>query len=383
MGPKVNCYAHGVLLSVLLCLAAIATVAPRAEGFIYWTSGPPGGTIGRANPDGIGKDKSFITGASNACGVAVNATHIFWAGPFSPIGRANLDGTGIQPSLISGTNFPCGVAVDGAHVYWANSVGHTIGRANPDGTEVDQSFIATDGFVLWVAVDAGHVYWGNHDSGSIGRASLDGTGVDQGFIAPAAPTGIAVNAEHIYWGDRNAHAIGRASLDGTGVDPSFITGVNSPAGVAVQGAHVYWANHVSDSIGRANLDGTGVTQSLFSADGPVYGIAVDGLSQPLAPNTFSIDKVKRNVRLGTARVTVRVPGPGELALARTTRVEDSVQPVTQAGKAWLLIRVPRFSQAAQRLQATGKVRVRANITYTPDGIAEPKLKSKVLRLVLD
>src|SRR6185436_13111989 len=107
------------------------------------------------------------------CGVAVDASHIYWAASAS-IGRADLNGTGVpDPDFITGTTNACGVAVDGAHVYWAN--GNTIGRANLDGSSPNQNFITgTTG--CSVAVDATHIYWGNGslgNTGRIGRANLN------------------------------------------------------------------------------------------------------------------------------------------------------------------------------------------------------------------
>jgi virginiamycin B lyase len=58
----------------------------------------------------------------------------------------------VNRSFITGAQSPCGVAVDATHIYWANSTGFvrvngsvvsTIGRAKLDGTAVDQSFIRT------------------------------------------------------------------------------------------------------------------------------------------------------------------------------------------------------------------------------------------------
>jgi Low-density lipoprotein receptor repeat class B len=46
--------------------------AVQADAFVYWANGFTG-TIRRANLDGSGVDQSFITGASDPAGVAVDA----------------------------------------------------------------------------------------------------------------------------------------------------------------------------------------------------------------------------------------------------------------------------------------------------------------------
>jgi virginiamycin B lyase len=85
--------------------------APR---HVYWTN-LDADTIGRANLDGTGVNQSFITGASDPAGVAVDATHVYWSNAGTDtgtIGRANLDGTGANQSFITGASGPAGVAVD-------------------------------------------------------------------------------------------------------------------------------------------------------------------------------------------------------------------------------------------------------------------------------
>src|SRR5918994_929963 len=192
--------ARGAVIFLAALLAAALAFAPRADGFVYWTNFTSG-TIGRANLNGTGANQSFITGANanDLDGVAVDATHVYWAN-FNTglsIGRANLNGTGANNSFISGVSDPCGVAVDGSHVYWANQLpaAGTIGRANLNGTGADQSFITGADSPCGVAADAAHLYWANTDGDTIGRANLNGTGPNQSFITGASvPTGVAVDA---------------------------------------------------------------------------------------------------------------------------------------------------------------------------------------------
>jgi Calx-beta domain len=91
-------------------------------GHLYWANSL--GTIGRANLDGTGADANFVqagqAGEDLTCGVAVDSAHLYWArGALNPpdagdgIGRANLDGTGANRTFIT-TPQPLGVAVDAA-----------------------------------------------------------------------------------------------------------------------------------------------------------------------------------------------------------------------------------------------------------------------------
>lgn len=244
---------------------------------IYWGTGS---TIGRANVDGSGVNRSFVTGASTPTGVAVDGQHVYWTNHGTgTIGRADLIGTAINQSFITGAASPDGLAVDAQHIYWGNGPGsYSVARANLDGSGVNQSFITGSLNPVGLALDGQHIYWADWSStgsGRIGRANLDGSGVNHSFITTSSiPAGVAVDAQHIYWG--NGSAIGRANLDGSGVNQTFITGVNGATGVAVDGQHVYWINHGNGTIGRANLDGTGVDESFIANAGAVWGVAVGG-----------------------------------------------------------------------------------------------------------
>jgi hypothetical protein len=113
----------------------------------WWAPSSPAAIV-RANVDGTGVDDQFITGlaiprspafqTAGPCGIAVAGKYIYWmnsaeSGKPVPIGRANLDGTGVNKRFITGvTNGFCGIAVVGGHIYW--TTGGFVGRANLDGT---------------------------------------------------------------------------------------------------------------------------------------------------------------------------------------------------------------------------------------------------------
>jgi hypothetical protein len=95
-------------------------------------------------------------------------------------------------------------------------------------------------------------------------------------------------------------------------------------------------------------------------------------------NEFSFGKVKKNKRKGTAKLTVNVPGPGELDLAKTKKVKADEESVEAAGKKKLSVR-PK-GKAKRNLNNRGKAKVRANVTYTPTG-GTPNTESKRIKLV--
>jgi hypothetical protein len=75
--------------------------------------------------------------------------------------------------------------------------------------------------------------------------------------------------------------------------------------------------------------------------------------------------VKRNKEKGTARLALEVPGPGALELAKADSVKGARKRADPKGKARLPVR-PR-GEAKQRLKRKGKVKVTAEVTYTPQG----------------
>ena len=99
----------------------------------------------------------------------------------------------------------------------------------------------------------------------------------------------------------------------------------------------------------------------------------------LPDNSFTFGKLKRNLKKGTAKLTVNVPGGGELELAKTKKVKADDESAEDAGKEKLLVK-PR-GKAKKKLNQTGKAKVKAKVTYTPTG-GEPNTESKKVTLKL-
>jgi virginiamycin B lyase len=362
-----------VALAVAVGLAL--SLASGADAFVYWdnNSGEYSSIatiVGRANLDGSGTNLSFVSGASNPCGVAVDAHHIYWAlATGTTIARANLDGSNVDPNFITGATSPCGVAVDGQHIYWANGgeyTGSTIGRANLDGTNVDESFISGADNPDAVAIDGTYIYWANRGpeyagNATIGRAKLDGTNVDESFITGASgPCGIAVDSAHVYWTNQpvvlvqvgggqgfqyETNTIGRANLDGSSPNQDFITGPPgipmppSLCGVAVDSAHLYWTldeqfGAFAPSIARANLDGSNVNESFISVAGGgshgARGVAVDSLVPSATQLTPSPSAITFGQPMSfTATVTRGNPPEGSSAPTGTVSFAVTGEPSVQ------------------------------------------------------
>jgi hypothetical protein len=290
--------------------AVLTTPVPLEEGrfHVYWADptldwtanelGPIAATatIGGANLDGSGMGESAVTGVESPCGVAVDASHLYWANRRQDgLGRGNLDGSRLDNLFVRAAagSYPCGVAVDATYVYWTNhgstARGTTIGRARLDGSGADSNFIGGALNPCGVAVDDRYIYWVNEGAsatsgGTIGRARLDGSEADPAFIVTDAllPCGVAVDATYVYWANGLGGAIGRARADGSEVQNAFIGGARWPCGVAVDANHLYWGNAGKSSgstgdpaIGRAALDGSNVEQAWVSGMQGICGVAID------------------------------------------------------------------------------------------------------------
>ncbi len=338
----------------------------------------------------------FIHSTGDVCGLAVNATHVFWASRSSnAIGRANLDGSDPNYSFVVGADEPCGVAIDGSHVYWANFGGTTIGRANLDGTDATQDFIEAGSSPCGVAVNGSSVFWGSGSGSSLGRADLDGGSVVQSFVPTAASVcGVAVNASHIFWSDFLG-TIGRADIGGTNAEPEFIAGLDRPCSIAVDATHVYWAEDAIDSgrIGRANLNGTGVDRGFLPDLGLPCAVAVDSVyyvPPPLPQSSIRFGKLKRNPSRGVAFLAVDVPDSGHFVVTGSPGLSwrfagEGVGPaLSGGGRKWLRIWPSAKGwdghNIRRQLRNKGRARVNVRVKYS-EPMKAPTTKAKSLTLV--
>jgi Domain of unknown function (DUF1929) len=86
---------------------------------------------------------------------------------------------------------------------------------------------------------------------------------------------------------------------------------------------------------------------------------------PSPSNEFSFGEVKRNKRKGTAMLTVNVPGAGELDLTETKNVKADDESAVASGTEKLLVK-PK-GKAKKKLIGKGKAKVKAEVTFAPDG----------------
>jgi 6-phosphogluconolactonase (cycloisomerase 2 family) len=146
-----------------------------------------------------------------------------------------------------------------------------------------------------------------------------------------------------------------------------VPGLAGAASVAVSadGRSLYVASFNDDAIARFNRE---------LSPTPAQPLPVGAAPS----NEFSFGKVKRNKKKGTAKLIVTVPGPGGLELAKNKKVKGAEKPAEAAGRAKLPIKPKR--KAKQKLDEKGKVKVKAEVTYTPTG-GTSNTKQKKVKLI--
>jgi hypothetical protein len=95
-----------------------------------------------------------------------------------------------------------------------------------------------------------------------------------------------------------------------------------------------------------------------------YEIALNAEIDPTS--TFTLDAVTRNKNKGTATIAATVPNPGELTgSGKGVNAAVLSRKVRAPGRVRLLVKAK--GKRKRRLNSTGKLRVRPEITYTPTG----------------
>jgi YVTN family beta-propeller protein len=96
-----------------------------------------------------------------------------------------------------------------------------------------------------------------------------------------------------------------------------------------------------------------------------------------APNNFKFGKLKRNVRKGTAKLTITVPVDGKVIVAGK-KVKRAQRSAKKAGKVVLNIR-PK-PKAKKQLAKKGSAKVRVKVTFFPTG-GDKLTKSRPVKLI--
>jgi len=175
--------ATGALTDTLTGAAAFTVTGDTCTG----TSLVAGGTCTvavRFAPASIATDTARLTGVSAnpavtatapLTGTGVRPRFLYWT---DQIGTASgtvsvipLTGVGTPTTLVTGQASPAGVAVDASHIYWADSGSGTVSERSLTGGITIALYVSTFAAPSGVAFDSGHVYWANSGNGTINETS--------------------------------------------------------------------------------------------------------------------------------------------------------------------------------------------------------------------
>ena len=316
---------RAVLVAMLAALALMLLPDVAGANFVYWANDNQT-SIGRAKINGTGANTNFITGVNGVHGVAIDSKFIYWTtlnGGVSTIGRANLDGSGVNNQFIT-TNVtaPGSIAVTTSGIYWTNEVGMggtSIGHAGLDGSNPDPNFIPGPVGTCGLAADSNFLFF-FADATHIGRAGLNGTGVDRNFITISEHfCGLAVDPSFLYWSTGTPNTVGRVPVGGGTSDPSFVaagTTSGGPCGVAVNSQYLFWGNQDTNTVGRSNINGGSPNPTLIpGADNPCQLAAAPS-------NKITVNSITKKKSKGTASISAKVPGPGQITMNQTSTPPD-------------------------------------------------------------
>jgi DNA-binding beta-propeller fold protein YncE len=412
-----------------------------AAGRLYWANRDDN-AIHYSSLNGSGGALLNTAGATagSVTGLAIDPAggRLYWANTSAgKISFANLNGSGGGDLDTTGATVdePAGLALNPAagRVYWSNYGGDTISFANLNGTggggDLDTTGATVDN-PEGVAIDLprGRIYWTNFGNNTIAYANLGGGGGGQLNTAGApvnGPFGLAINfSGTVVWANYSNNSIAYANpgggpgeqlntsgatLEGTAL-PVVLERPHNSESPAVLGAHKpgstltctqgkWYADRPESSLAlapqsfsyqwfRNGKAETGATSPSFTASKVgTYSCVVTatnfaGSESAVSAVDFSVNatvgfkKVTYNRKKGTAILRVAVTGAGRLDLYG--KGVTNVPRRKAAGTVKLIVRAG--GKARIKLANTGKAKVKARISYTPEGgTAIKRFKTIVLK----
>ena len=198
------------------------------------------GKILRMNLDGSGVEV-LLTGLESPYGIALNlADGKMYIADGENVSRANLDGSGYEKQFITiadGAMRAVGYSAKTNRIYFYEVNAEYMYVAKTDGTSVEELIEGAYGYGLYVDDTNEKIYYDDRNEGGLMSAKLDGTNLIKiaSFSGNRGGSGIAIDYDEnkIYWSETNLGNIKRANLDGTGVE-TVRSGVSNPRGMFIK-----------------------------------------------------------------------------------------------------------------------------------------------------
>ena len=376
---------------------------------IYWPNFGDN-TIGYANLDGTGAGHLNTSGTSinGPRGVTIDlaANRIYWAnygtGFGTSISYADLSGAGGGDLVTTGATVegPEGIALDpiAGKFYWGNygpnpaqsGTGDTIAYANLDGTGGAHD-LATGGAskvrVHGVALDpaAGRIYWPNYGNNTLSSAALDGSG---GANIPVNPAQATVNGPvlptllYVPLGtglpgiSGNAAAGSGLSCSEGGWAPDLVTALlyRAPRSFAYQ-----WSRDGQPIGGATSSTYTpefrGSYRCTVTAHNAAGNASQTSEALPVSGPPFKIGKLKLNKRKGTGKLSVKLPGPGKVAVSAGGKLKAVTKRAVGPGS--VALKLKPAGKAKRKLARKGRVKLNLTVKFTPTNGSANKKRHKV------
>lgn len=204
--------------------------------WVYWTNSW-GGEVRKA-PLAGGAPVDLATGLATPMGIAVDAAFAYVATKNSVV---KLPLSGGAPIVLDASP-ATGVAVNATHVYWASN--QSLKRVTLDGSSVE--VVAPSAGVGHLALDATHVYWTSESDGSVRRVPLAGGTPEVLASGQLDPQHLTLDGDQVYFANfaddgfinNDKGSVMSVKKNGTGLQV-VDSKLNHPAAVAADGT-VYW-----------------------------------------------------------------------------------------------------------------------------------------------
>lgn len=207
-------------------------------------------------------------------GVALDATHVYWA-VGSQIFRAPKGGGDIEQVFGSrAVNRARELVVDDTHAYWVDSSCCGVYRVLKDERTLADTALLVDSRIdaVHLAVDATHVFW--EGRGSLFSVKKDGTEMATLANAPEGIFGIQVDDSALYWVEFTGRVM-RAGKDGTApMELASLLGGGDPHNLRQHGGDLFVALG-NDSVGRVAKDGSSNEKWSLPTKSPTHDVVAD------------------------------------------------------------------------------------------------------------
>jgi hypothetical protein len=209
-----------------------------------------------APPDASGSDvegEDVVTGLEAPFGLALDATHVYFAHGRGDVARVARSGGAVEP-IASGQRGPASLDASTERLCWVNTGTHAADfrdgsvRCAPKAGGGDAELSASY-FPSSLAIDGETVFWVEIDGEAVRSIGLDGGGGETLDTSPTSKLAITATASHLAWTASGALADVVVMARETGAKTTISTEEYAPGALVLDGEVVYWVVQRSSAEG--------------------------------------------------------------------------------------------------------------------------------------